>query len=186
MKTVKRAKESPFDGLVVDVFLNNPNVAEFVGKNFEHYKTLWLKDYAKKKAAKKMLTCIHWNTLALLLWPAWFAYRKMIKFLVILCVLTAALSFAEEYWNLGNGSGVGITGGMLVMALLSKSFYFSHVVEKINAIESMPDPEQRAIMLEKQGGTSIAYAVLGVLFFVLTQVLALYLGSSLKPGEGAI
>lgn len=97
MSFSKREKEGYLDDIDFEKFIERREVREFIGKNYDHYREIWLKDYRKKRRVRKMLVGFHWNALGVLCWPAWFAYRKMYTLLAIMTALMAAFSFAQVY-----------------------------------------------------------------------------------------
>jgi hypothetical protein len=167
-KTTNRYKNFNFEA-----FINAPTVQAFIGKNYQHYKEIWSADYTKYGKPERMVASMHFNLLALLMPPAWFAYRKMWKVLLIwlgaICGLTVVATV----------SGVDIPGGAwtgvnIVIALMSKGMYFDHVTKFFEANKNLPGPAlDRAI--ERQGGTSAGMAILGTVFSVLV-IIAVEIG----------
>ncbi len=169
--TVKAAER--YKNFDFEAFINAPTVHAFIGKNYQHYKEIWSADYAKYGKPERIMASMHFNLLALLMPPAWFAYRKMWTVLLIwlgaICGLTVVAAV----------TGIDIPGGTwtgmnIVIALMSKGMYFDHVTKFFEANKNLPGPAlDRAI--ERQGGTSAGMAILGTVFSVLV-IIAVEIG----------
>ncbi len=136
-------------------FINNPKVAAFIGKDYDYFKTLWAKDFEKKKGdALKVMTTMHWTWLGVVLGPVvWFSYRKMYKLAWVVIGLYAAVSFLETFFRFDLGSG-GFLAANLILALMAKNYYFGHVVD---FFRSRSDLSGAALENEiaRHGGTNI-------------------------------
>lgn len=106
-----KAKERKelYDTLNVREFVASDDVRKFVGKNYDEYSDVWLNDYAKKHEVRRVIFSLHFNLLAFLITPAWYAYRKMYKVWAALLGLMCAVSLFEAaiYKDLSSGAYIG-------------------------------------------------------------------------------
>lgn len=171
-----------FENFDLEAFLNAPDVREFVGPGFDDFAKMWRADWAKRGNITKVLMSMHWNPLAVLASPVtWFAYRKMYAhaFGIIAVVCGMTLLFVALHMNDSNSA---FLGGMIAIALMSKSFYFTHVYHTIKKIRALP-PDQQSAALKKQGGVSVGAAWGVSILFLAALIISNGLGIALFSPE---
>lgn len=177
----KQYKKLGFDSIHdLENFLNREDVKQMVGDNYDHYRELWLSNYAygvmnEPKTKVKGKT----NWLAIVASPiVWLAYRRMYAPALGFVATLVALVFCEQYFDFSIGSGMG--GAMLVLAFMSKDMYFDHIVRCTRKIDAMPNQERVDQFLKWRKGTSILFAVMVVPIFIALCFGALVLGAELS------
>lgn len=145
-------------------FLNKDAVKAFIGKNYEHFREIWINDYAKNKS-RGIATARHLNWLALLAGPVtWFAYRKMyiMALTFTLCYCAATLF---EYAISTPLPIAGFVGINVYFACVSKGMYYEHIRAFFSKNHNT-SPNELEALITRHGGTSTIAAVVGtVLMF---------------------
>ena len=181
------SKKEYLKTLDVPAFLERPEVAAFVGKNFDKYKELWLKDYAKTKSALKMTNKLHWNWGAFWLWFSWFSYRRMWGVVLSILGLLAVSSMAEAYYYQLYGKGFSAstyTAPFIILSMMSKGLYFNHVATFFYKYSDV-SPARMKELIEEQGGTSVRDCILGTVLSFVILIGAVYLGEIMFPSSVA-
>jgi hypothetical protein len=161
-----------------DAFINSPDVRTFIGRNYEHYKSLWSADYAKKQSLGHMITSWHLNWLALLAGPVtWYAYRKMFGPAIGLILGYCALTLYQYYNGQGFSPSIFI-GGSIGLAFIGKGFYLAYVIRffEKNKNVSRLMLEQR---IASQGGASTPFAVAAFILMIAALTASAALGETL-------
>jgi hypothetical protein len=157
-----RAIDKNFD---FDAFINAPTVRAFIGKNYDHYKEIWGRDYAKKKSVTGIISSFHLNWLGLLAGPvSWFSYRKMYGAAIGVTIVYCAATLVEYYYGKPFPTA-GFVGVNVAIASMAKGQYFAHVMnflEKNNTL-SQAMFEQR---IARDGGVSWPLAVAGFILSI--------------------
>jgi hypothetical protein len=180
---MSQEKQDYFKNLNVPAFLERPDVQAFIGPNFEKFKEKWLKDYAKSKDAARMLVRHHWNLMAFLFWPAWFAYRKMWKNLLMFSGAFMAIFVLESVWVHGGHNPIpsaAYTGVHLVIGLMATNMYFMHVVNFFHD-NAKTSPTEMNTLISEKGGTSWVLAVAGALVYLVAVIGVIILSDAIFP-----
>ena len=176
-----REIDSNFD---FDAFINAPTVRAFIGKNYDYYKDIWAKDYAKKKSIAGIMSSFHLNWLGLLAGPvSWFCYRKMYGVAIGITALYCVATLLEYY--IGKPiSSTAFVAANVILASMAKGYYFAHVrnfIEK-NGTLSQTMFEQR---IARDGGVSIPLAVGGFILSISAIIGCAAIGETIfGPLEG--
>lgn len=158
----------------LETFLNREDVINLIGKNYDHYKTLWLYHYDKKvekKSPEKVQGRFNW--LGLLAPFAWLAYRKMYAVLIAVCSVILAVSLIETYMGTEPDISNKIANmAGLILAMTGKQFYFSHVVQSVKKMDKMTSTD-KARFLSRNGGVSVLWAWLATPVFLVVLIISI-------------
>lgn len=140
-----------------EAFLEQPNVQGLIGKNYDHYRELWLARYryiVLKEPKQKVKGAFNW--LGFLLPPVWLGYRRMYTILFILLAVVATLVFVEVYYAQGITPLIGLA---VLFGFFGKDFYLEHVIK---SAAKMNNHKNVDAFLKWHAGTSIMWASLAL------------------------
>ena len=158
-------------------FLDRDEVKELIGKNYNHYKELWLDNFnhavngMKKRKIKRRM-----NWLALISPLIWYGYRKMYGAMMAMIAALAAVTFAEVYYGFDIPARAYIALSTLLL-ITSKDAYFHHIVNSMKKADAMVNKEERKNYLRSRAGVSVFWAVLSLPLLAAVLYIAMHLAS---------
>lgn len=172
-----------FEDFDLPTFLMNPKVADFVGKDFDKFKDIWLNDYEKADRNFSGIGMrLHWTWLGVIIGPCiWFTYRRMGELALATLLFFAGLEFIREYINLGIDTiesavfDIFAFAVFVIFALWGKSLYLHHIIKFFRTNDHLSGP-QLDELIEDFGRTSVTRAVLFFIFSVMVLIAANIMG----------
>lgn len=142
-------------------FLDRPETILFIGKNYEHYKNLWIYYYEKKvEKIKPPKVKGRFVWISLLSPFIWLFYRKMYLWLGSFFLLIAGYTFLDTYFGWENSFSPIFLLTLLIL-VDGQVYYLEHVRKTIDKAFTLSN-EKRAKFLHRRGGTSLLLAGLSV------------------------
>jgi len=140
------------------------DVAAFIGPRAERFHGAWEATRAKNVEGRGGIAFgFCWP--ALLFGFAWFLYRKLWAFGLMLLILPVALAWMLE----SPGGGIGLT---VAISLMGKSMYVQHALSRIDAIRADGGGEEA---LRAAGGVSLVGGAIGGAILAAGAASAIYL-----------
>lgn len=178
-----RKRKADFENFDLPTFLMNPKVADFVGKDFDKFKEIWLKDYEKAdRDFSRIGLRLHWTWLGVIIGPyVWFSYRRMGEMALATLLFFAGLEFIREYMDLGIDTielalfDIFVYAVFVVFALLGKSLYLHHIIKFFGTNDHVSGM-QLDELIEDFGRTSVTRAILFFIFSIMVLIAANIMG----------
>jgi len=121
-----------------------------------------------------------WNWPAFLLGPSWLLYRKMYGYAFAWLAFVVVESLFESRFDVSIVVSYGISIAINVMiACIGNALYRKHFERAVRTISPGRDPASLRIELARQGGTSLAGAIVLTVLFVLVTTGMGMLGTSM-------
>ena len=172
-------RKNLYDNLNVRDFVASDDVRAFVGKNYDEYSDIWLSDYAKKHEPRGVIFSLHFNLLALVITPAWFAYRKMYKVWAALLAFMCVISFIEAAMHQDLPVGAYI-GAFVALSITSKGLYFGHVLEEMHKIKNYSEAGKQKY-IQRFGGVSVMQSIILMIIYLAILLGVQILGEKIWP-----
>lgn len=151
-------------------FIHSALVRDFIGRNYEHFKTIWIRDFEKHKNLRRMRNSMHWNSLAILASPAvWFCYRKMYLTTLGFIMGTIVIALIGESMGWGVASYLALP---FIFGIMAKNMYFDHVLKFYLKYKDAP-PDIQNTAIQKSGGVHLWAALLMAAFVALCALMTL-------------
>jgi hypothetical protein len=144
-------------------FVDSPETIAFVGENHLAFREAWLRAYKKAGSAEKAKTRPSVNFAALLAFPFWCGYRKICRPLVFFTLLFCTAILFEIFTGIFIPLPFYVVF-ILIMGMLANGFYLDRVMRFFGNLQET-EPEIRAAVIQKKGGTSIIMGIVSLLAF---------------------
>lgn len=156
-------------------FLDREDIKELIGKNYDLYRAVWVREYDKVVNKHERERVKGWfNWLALFSFPIWAAYRKLYLYFFIYTGIMGALTFFEEYFQDPLPTGVFFPI-YVILAIVSRDLYLYHVVELDKKMNMLRDYKKQEF-LKHHGGVNKLYAWLSLPVFLVLMIAAMIAG----------
>lgn len=160
-----------------DSFIQHPAVAAYVGNNFDYYRDVWSRQFAKKKTIAAMRGDIlkgafaSFNLPALLLLVPWSFYRKNVKPAALVGLVLFAV-FSMQIITGMHPPGLFYLVLIIGVGSMANAYYFDQVWEFVETNGKLGPEELKQLALAK-GGTSVGFMLGGVIAYALVLGLAI-------------
>jgi len=141
-------------------FLSSEEVAQFVQRNWEYYRSKWSKAVSKAGSLEALIKKdrTSWNWAGFLFTWAWLLYRKMYLFGGVVAAGTAFMVFSEPLVGTDlSSASLAISG---IVGAYGNSWYLRHTYKHVTSIRAtVSDMDARRVLLGGAGGTNLPAAV---------------------------